>query len=51
MEKIGSPKLYAMKILKKDRMIKDNLMKYAKTEKDVLSIMSHPFIVKLNYSF
>ena len=40
-----------MKVLKKDRMISQNLMKYAQTEKDVLSIMNHPFIVKLNYAF
>jgi protein-serine/threonine kinase len=26
-------------------------MKYAQTEKDVLSIMSHPFIVRLNFAF
>ena len=45
------PKPYAMKVLKKDRMISQNLMKYAQTEKDVLSIMNHPFIVKLNYAF
>lgn len=44
-------KLYAMKILKKDRMMSQNLLKYVQTEKDVLSFMHHPFIVKLNFAF
>jgi serine/threonine protein kinase len=44
-------KLYAMKIMRKDKYIKKNLMKYAQSEKDTLSTMKHPFIVKLNYAF
>ncbi|CAK61788.1 unnamed protein product (macronuclear) [Paramecium tetraurelia] len=52
-DKIGSEnrKLFAMKILKKERMMSQNLLKYAETEKEVLSVMHHPFIVKLNYAF
>jgi serine/threonine protein kinase len=32
-------------------MVSQNLMRYAQTEKNVLSIMEHPFIVGLNYAF
>jgi len=40
-----------MKILRKDQIIKSNLVKYVKSEKDILKTMRHPFIVKLKYSF
>ena len=50
-ERITTKKLYAMKVLKKDRIVKQNLTRYAKTERNVLSIMNHPFIVGLNFAF
>ena len=31
--------------------IEHNLIKYALTERNVLSITNHPFIVKLNFAF
>lgn len=40
-----------MKILEKENYIKYNMIKYAKTERNVLKLMNHPFIVKLKYSF
>ena len=40
-----------MKVLRKDKMIAHNLIKYAVVEKNVLSQTHHPFIVKLKYSF
>jgi hypothetical protein len=43
--------LYAMKVLSKDKVTGQNLVKYAMTERNVLSITNHPFIVKLNYAF
>lgn len=43
--------LYAMKILNKKQIMGQNLVKYAKTERDVLTYLSHPFIVGLKYSF
>jgi serine/threonine protein kinase len=43
--------LYAMKVLRKDKIMGHNLIKYAKTERNVLSYVKHPFIVGLNYSF
>ncbi|KAL4429957.1 hypothetical protein ABPG74_000323 [Tetrahymena malaccensis] len=42
---------YAMKVLQKNKMMKSNVIKYALTERNVLSLSNHPFIVKLNYSF
>ncbi|EAR83752.4 Serine/Threonine kinase domain protein (macronuclear) [Tetrahymena thermophila SB210] len=42
---------YAMKVLQKSKMMKSNVIKYALTERNVLSLSNHPFIVKLNYSF
>ena len=50
-EKLSNKKLYAMKILTKSKIRSQNLIKYAMTERNVMSIMEHPFIVKLRYSF
>ncbi|CAD8075220.1 unnamed protein product [Paramecium sonneborni] len=52
-EKIGQEpkKYYAMKILKKEDIDTSNIIKSAQIEKDVLKVMNHPFIVKLNYAF
>jgi len=44
-------KFFAMKMLDKQKLISQNLIKYAITEKNVLSNINHPFIVKLYYSF
>ncbi|CAK90218.1 unnamed protein product (macronuclear) [Paramecium tetraurelia] len=43
--------LYAMKVLDKIMVLKQNLFPYAQTERNVLSMTSHPFIVKLRYAF
>lgn len=43
--------LFAMKVLQKDKIISQNLIKYALTERNVLSYMKHPFIVSLNFAF
>ena len=40
-----------MKILNKKQILGNNLVKYAKTERDVLSYTKHPFIVGLKYAF
>lgn len=42
---------YAMKVLSKQRIMGHNLVRYAKTERNVLSYTRHPFIVNLNYAF
>ena len=40
-----------MKIQSKHKIISNNLVKYAQTERNVLSYIEHPFIVNLNYAF
>ncbi|KAM3145549.1 hypothetical protein pb186bvf_002323 [Paramecium bursaria] len=42
--------LYAMKVLAKDK-ISSKLLPYVQAEKSILSVVDHPFIVKLHYSF
>jgi len=42
---------FAMKILAKNRIIAERLMKYAVTERNVMSTIKHPFIVSLKYAF
>ncbi|WCJ36008.1 protein-serine kinase 1 [Euphorbia peplus] len=43
--------IYAMKVMRKDTIIKKNHVDYMKAERDILSKLSHPFIVQLRYSF
>ena len=40
-----------MKVLNKSKIMGQNLIRYAKTERNVLSYTKHPFIVGLNYAF
>jgi serine/threonine protein kinase len=47
---------YALKLLNKDRVFgkiyaDSNLVRYAFTERNILSSIHHPFIVKLNFAF
>lgn len=42
---------YALKVLPKDKIIGQNLMKYAFAERNVLCSLDHPFIVRLHCSF
>ena len=44
-------KFFAMKILNKRQIFGSNLVKYAKTERDVLTSTKHPFMVGLKYAF
>ena len=50
-EKKDNNMLYAMKVLNKCKVFNDNLKRYAITERNVLSAIDHPFIVKLRYAF
>ncbi|XP_065876708.1 serine/threonine-protein kinase AtPK2/AtPK19-like [Euphorbia lathyris] len=43
--------IYAMKVMRKDTIIKKNHVDYMKAERDILSKVIHPFIVQLRYSF
>ncbi len=44
-------KTYAMKVLNKDNIIKRNQVEHAKTERNVLGYIRHPFIVGLSMAF
>ena len=44
-------KVYAMKISKKKAMIKRNQVKHIKTERKIMELIDHPFIVKLAFAF
>ena len=50
-EKKDDKKIYAMKILKKKAMIKRNQVTHIKTERKIMELIDHPFIVKLRYAF
>jgi len=44
-------RIYAMKILAKDMLIKQKMVTYTKSEKQILQQIDHPFIVHLRYAF
>merc|ERR1712232_567772 len=43
--------IFAMKMLRKENVIKRNQVEHTKTERNVLEAVSHPFIVNLVYAF
>lgn len=43
--------LYAVKIMKKQDLIEDNMMKSAIIERQVLQALNHPLLVKLHFAF
>lgn len=43
--------IYAMKVMRKDTIIKNNHVDYMRAERDILTKVVHPFIVQLRYSF
>ncbi|KAI4326679.1 hypothetical protein MLD38_031967 [Melastoma candidum] len=43
--------IYAMKVMRKDVIIKKNHVDYMRAERDILAKIGHPFIVPLRYSF
>ena len=50
-QKINTKEKFAMKVLRKERIMGQNLLKYAIAERNVLSLSNHPFIVKLYFAF
>ena len=44
-------KVYAMKILKKEAIIKRNQVEHTKDERKILELINHPFLMKLHYAF
>jgi len=47
----GDGKVYAMKMLRKEHVVKRNQVEHTKTERSVLEAVNHPFIVNLHYAF
>eukprot|EP00746_Dinoflagellata_sp_MGD_P007763 gnl/MRDRNA2_/MRDRNA2_115436_c0_seq1.p1 gnl/MRDRNA2_/MRDRNA2_115436_c0~~gnl/MRDRNA2_/MRDRNA2_115436_c0_seq1.p1 ORF type:complete len:336 (-),score=63.00 gnl/MRDRNA2_/MRDRNA2_115436_c0_seq1:24-1031(-) len=47
----GDGVTYAMKMLRKENVVKRNQVEHTKTERNVLETVSHPFIVNLVYAF
>mmetsp|Transcript_31952 Transcript_31952/g.48873 ORF Transcript_31952/g.48873 Transcript_31952/m.48873 type:complete len:637 (-) Transcript_31952:361-2271(-) len=43
--------MYALKVLKKDHVIKRNQVEHTRTERSVLGYVQHPFIVGMNMAF
>lgn len=48
---LSAGELFAMKVLSKQKILGQNLVRYAKTERDVLPSTTHNYIVSLNYAF
>ena len=42
---------YALKVLQKKQILGQNLTRYAKTERDVMTVARHPYIVGLKFAF
>lgn len=49
--KRGTSEIYAMKVVRKDKIVEKNHVEYMKAERDILTKVDHPFIVQLKYSF
>lgn len=47
----GTEKKYAMKLLDKKQIVKENKVKYVHSEKHILTKLEHPFIVKFYCTF
>lgn len=50
-KKKDNDKIYAMKILKKKEMMKRKQVEHIKTERKILELIDHPFIIKLRHAF
>ncbi|TKY65658.1 Serine/threonine-protein kinase AtPK2/AtPK19 [Spatholobus suberectus] len=49
--KKGTSEIYAMKVMRKDKIIEKNHAEYMKAERDIWTKIEHPFVVQLRYSF
>jgi len=50
-KEIKTSQMFALKVLKKDNIIKRNQVEHTKTERSVLGYVNHPFIVGMNMAF
>jgi p70 ribosomal S6 kinase len=49
--KKNTSEIYAMKVMRKDKILEKNHAEYMKAEREILTKVDHPFIVQLRYSF
>lgn len=47
----GDQEVYAMKMLRKDHIVKRNQVEHTQAERNVLQVVKHPFIVELHAAF
>lgn len=47
----GTKEIYAMKALRKDVVVRENMVQNTKAEKMILQNVQHPYIVRLHYAF
>ena len=50
-ENVKEGKKYAVKVLDKGAIMRQNILRYAMTERKILSTINHPFVVKLRWAF
>ena len=50
-KEIRTSEIYALKVLRKDNIIKRNQVEHTNTERSVLGYVRHPFIVGMNMAF
>lgn len=51
MRRSDSSEIYAMKVMRKEKVMEKNHAEFMKSERDILTKVDHPFIVQLRYSF
>lgn len=49
--KKGTSEIYAMKVMRKDKIVEKNHAEYMNAEREILTKIEHPYIVQLRYSF
>ena len=49
--KLDSGRVYAMKVMRKERILERDHGDYVRAERDVLTAVFHPYIVTLRFSF
>ncbi|KAJ4720256.1 Serine/threonine-protein kinase [Melia azedarach] len=49
--RMGTSEIYAMKVMRKDKIMEKNHAEYMNSERNILTKVDHPFIVQLRYSF
>lgn len=50
-ENVQDGQRYAVKVLDKGMIMRQNILRYAMTERKILSTINHPFVVKLRFAF